>query len=251
MYMVKTRAEVAKKIKESNEWYVGDQTTYLEKGHYRHHHEKRVEYLLDIINRFCNGQSKIRILDVGCGDGAMTKHLLRVGKATIMGIDYNPLRVKRAKKLVKNVDFLHKDAFKPGFRKESFDVILLHHMLEHIPDDVGLLCSMHKLLKKDGILIIGVPNEGSLVCKFRNNIIQPKILKNTDHVHFYTKRTFCQLAKKAGFKVVEDRGIGFIVPHTKIHAALSHFKITYGGLYLLGKIFPSNSDSLFFVLKKS
>ncbi|MDD4983828.1 MAG: class I SAM-dependent methyltransferase [Candidatus ainarchaeum sp.] len=249
--MAKTKTIVTKKILDSNEWYVGDQTAYLEKGHYKHHHEKRVEYLLSIINRFCKGLSKIKILDIGCGDGAMTKHLLKINNAIITGIDYNPIRVKRAKKLVKNVDFFHRDAFNPGFQKESFDVILLHHMLEHIPDDVGLLQSMNKLLKKEGILIVGVPNEGNLICKFRNNIVQPKILKNTDHVHFYTKKSFYQLAKTAGFKVVEDKGIGFIVPHTKVHAALSHFKITYNCLYMLGKIFQGNSDSLFFVLKKS
>ncbi|MGC8851453.1 MAG: class I SAM-dependent methyltransferase, partial [Candidatus Micrarchaeia archaeon] len=92
------------KIDYSSHWYTDDQLSYLEKGPARHHNRKRIAYLIKTIEGF--GFKSPKILDAGCGDGAMTRYFLRVKGAQITGLDYNELRLERARKLMPELNFV-------------------------------------------------------------------------------------------------------------------------------------------------
>ncbi|HEX7879446.1 MAG TPA: class I SAM-dependent methyltransferase [Candidatus Eisenbacteria bacterium] len=92
-----------------------------------------------------------RILDVGCGTGGMLPLLSRFGHVT--GTDSEPLAL----------DYCRRRGFEDVHLQEAFtapapfDVVTLFDVLEHVPDHVGFLEWIRKLLKPDGHLVLTVP----------------------------------------------------------------------------------------------
>ena len=92
-----------------------------------------------------------RILDVGCGTGGMLPLLSRFGRVT--GTDSEPLALDYCRR--RGFEDVH---LQEGFTAPApFDVVTLFDVLEHVPDDVGFLEWIRKLLTPDGRLILTVP----------------------------------------------------------------------------------------------
>ncbi|MEJ6791739.1 MAG: class I SAM-dependent methyltransferase [Lacinutrix sp.] len=108
---------------------------------------------LKLINSFKSEQKKI--LDIGCGTGAFLK-IAKDNNWNVFGIEPNEKARNIANKncdgSVFNVEKLE------AFKAESFDVITLWHVLEHLPNLVEHVSIIKKLLKPNGTLIIAVPN---------------------------------------------------------------------------------------------
>jgi len=47
-----------------------------------------------------------------------------------------------------------------NFEDSFFDVIIMSQLLEHTPEDGVVLKSLARILKREGILFLGMPNEG-------------------------------------------------------------------------------------------
>lgn len=96
--------------------------------------------------------SKGKLLDIGCGTG----DFLAVAKRkqwTALGIEPNEKAGRFAKEkgltLQNNIDEVKSD---------SIDVVTMWHVLEHIPDWEHQIKEIQRVLKKEGILMIAVPN---------------------------------------------------------------------------------------------
>ena len=104
-------------------------------------------YSLDWL-RYVHAGFESRILDVGCGPGYLLEALQRQGFASVLGQD----------------KFQQK--FRPGVRVErkpleelagSFDVIMLHHSFEHMPDPVPTLRALKRLCAPGGTILLRIP----------------------------------------------------------------------------------------------
>ena len=196
------------------------------------------------------------MLDAGSGDGNNINFLLnffasRKIKIKLTALDYNKVRLERLRK-IKNINIEYGNILNIKHPKEKFDFILCSHVIEHIENCDDALKELKRVLKKDGFLILSVPNEGCLLSQIRNNILQRKILKYTDHKHFFTKNSLLTLTKKAGFnlgyKVLLE---GFSLPHFGVDRRLRKFSIWRKTMKLFSKLFPSQSGGLTFLIKKS
>ncbi|TYC15628.1 class I SAM-dependent methyltransferase [Bizionia gelidisalsuginis] len=108
---------------------------------------------LKLINSFSSSEKKI--LDVGCGTGDFLAEAQK-NKWVITGIEPNEkartiANSKTGNKIV-NTDALE------TLPSHSFDVITLWHVLEHLPNLEEHIKLFKRLLKKEGTLIIAVPN---------------------------------------------------------------------------------------------
>ncbi len=95
-----------------------------------------------------------KILDIGCGNGACTNAVAKkVVKA--VGIDISKKNIELAKKRFSNtnLEYIIGDATTYDF-KESFDVIMLSNVLEHIENRIEFLEKIKKLAPK---ILIRVP----------------------------------------------------------------------------------------------
>lgn len=86
-----------------------------------------------------------RVLEVGCGQGHLTKRLAERG-VDIIGVDANP----NAPEISDSDRVVYMRAESLDFEDESFDVVVSVHALEHIPDIEGAVSEMSRVLKPGG-----------------------------------------------------------------------------------------------------
>lgn len=110
-------------------------------------------YLADI--EFPRGA---RVLEVGCGTGAVTRALARwPNVAEAIGIDPSPVFLTRARELgagLPNVVFEEGDGRALRFDDNTFDVAVYHTSLCHMPDPERGLAEGFRVLRRGGWLAI-------------------------------------------------------------------------------------------------
>lgn len=82
------------------------------------------------------------------------------------------------------------------FEENSFDMVTLWHVLEHMDNPADILKKIHSFLATDGLLVIEVPNVESS-CQ------SPKNTFHTAHLYNFNQSTLSRMAERAGFTVVE------------------------------------------------
>ncbi len=107
---------------------------------------------LELVNRFSG--SKGNILDIGCGTGYFLQTCKEDGWKTD-GMEPDPHARKLAEQNTGHS--LYSDLFSVT-EEQKYDVITLWHVLEHVHKLNESIQHIHKLLKKNGTLIIAVPN---------------------------------------------------------------------------------------------
>jgi len=100
-----------------------------------------------------------RLLEIGCGSGWQLARMKEAGWTT-KGLDFDPAAAQAARE--RGLDVQVGDARDLGLEPESFDAIVMAHVLEHVFDPVGLLAECRRLLKPGGRLISITPNGRSL-----------------------------------------------------------------------------------------
>jgi len=146
-----------------------------------------------------------KVLDVGCGVGEYAAKFQELG-AEVWGVDVDRENIVEAKKLIENVALAPAENL--SFPKESFDMVFLHEVLEHVEDDRRALKEASRVLKPDGKIILFVPNRlypfethgFYLGKKFIHKNLPlvnwlPLRLRNkiTAKVRIYTRRSFIKL----------------------------------------------------------
>jgi 2-polyprenyl-3-methyl-5-hydroxy-6-metoxy-1,4-benzoquinol methylase len=150
---------------------------------------------LALISRF---QPKGEILDIGCATGQFLHYMEEHGWMTT-GIE--PDEKTRSRAISEyGLKVLPEDQLN-GLAKDSFDVITMWHVLEHVSDLNGRMQQLLKLLKPEGTLIIAVPNCEALDAKEYGAFWAGYDLPR--HLYHFTKPDMELLAGKTGFKLVE------------------------------------------------
>ncbi len=149
---------------------------------------------LKLINSFSH-EGKV-ILDFGCGTGDFLKQANKDGWA-IFGIEPNNEARNLANVKTNNVVFNSEQLSK--FKEESFDVITLWHVFEHLPNSTEYLSIFKKLLKPNGHLIIAVPNYKSYDALFYKKYWAAFDVPR--HLWHFSKSSIIKLATLNGMKV--------------------------------------------------
>lgn len=124
-------------------------------------------------------QIKGKILDVGCGVGDLVSH-----RENIIGVDINPCAVSYCQKKGLNARIM--EINKLPFNSNTFECVVLDNVLEHLDNPLPLLDEISRVLKKHGVLIIGVPGT-------KGYDYDP------DHKKYYTKNTLINLIKSLNY----------------------------------------------------
>ena len=149
------------------------------------------------------------VLDVGCGDGPLSILCAKMG-ANVEGFDISPIKVAQAKSNANaagliNVRFRCFNANKSwSYSSNSFDIILLHHVYEHLIKRDLVLSESHRVLRVGGKLIIVVP----LITSLRSVIFQKYIFSDPTHVIEFTKDSITR-ELQTKFRVDECYEYGF------------------------------------------
>lgn len=168
-----------------------------------------------------------RILDIGCGDGSLLKYLKEKGWEAY-GLDFQEASARYARENLKlNVSTGRVEEI--AFPEESFDIIILFHVLEHLDDPSNVLKKVKTLLKKDGYLLIEVPNIES----FESRLFRSKWVGISAPLHLYhfSRKSLKSMLEKCGYETIE---VEFIPEQTKYVAGFSEslrYMLSDVGLY--------------------
>ncbi len=138
-------------------------------GSYRSDDGTRFNVVLESIVRYFTASraGKIRkfhnsrgnLLDIGCGRGLFLDIMKRDGWQ-VTGVEFSEETASYAAK-VYGINVISPQAM-TAVPDESYDVITIFHVLEHMRDPAAVLRTCRRLLKKNGLLVVAVPNLSSL-----------------------------------------------------------------------------------------
>lgn len=160
--------------------------------------------ILDILNKKDNQ----KILDAGCGDGLFAEHIS--GRNYKVGVDFIP----ESENTKKNFNKFYKYDLNKGFpreleRENGFDYILFLDILEHLQDYDNLLNDSKNLLKKDGRIVISLPNFANIYVRLNLLIgrlpLADKGILDRTHLHLFTYRIIKNILRKHKLEIVEQR----------------------------------------------
>ena len=167
---------------------------------------------------------------MGCGDGSLVWRALEkfeevygidialsaVCKAQIK-INTNHMGLAKTYLMLANLDL------QAPFKEASFDATNCVAVLEHLFDPYHVISEFHRLLRKEGILIINVPNTAWL--PYRLSLLFGKLpITSTHHckgswdaghLHYFTFEALTKLLEEQGFQVVQRSGSGVFAEYRR------------------------------------
>jgi SAM-dependent methyltransferase len=156
-----------------------------------HHGKNALPIWLD--GRYVNVTLDSRILDAGCGNGVLLAGLRRFGFRRLegiepfikAGIDYGTVKIHRTTL--------------EGFSGGGYDLIMLHHVLEHLPEPSTALGQLAKMLAPGGRILIRIPVAGSYA--WRHYGTDWVSLDAPRHLVLYTPCALRQVAERCGLEM--------------------------------------------------
>jgi 2-polyprenyl-3-methyl-5-hydroxy-6-metoxy-1,4-benzoquinol methylase len=170
-------------------------------------------YLWQHILALCATLGAHRIVDIGCGNGALCCELARHGYKVI-GCEPNAESLRSAQRAAPELVF-HKLGVEDdpsALGAETFDVAIATEVIEHVMRPASLPDFAQRLLRSGGHLIISTPYHGylkNLVLALTNKWdahLNP--FWDGGHIKFWSRKTITQLLNENGFRVVRFIGAG-------------------------------------------
>jgi 2-polyprenyl-3-methyl-5-hydroxy-6-metoxy-1,4-benzoquinol methylase len=147
---------------------------------------------------WCPSKWRGRLLDVGCGSGALVKNFAQLGW-DVHGIEPDPNAVAVARNVL-GLNVRAGNIESGGFADGYFDVITMSHVIEHLPDPTTTLAECYRTLRPGGRLVVVTPNCDSWARRlFGKNWAAWELPR---HLFLFSARTLKSCAEKAGFRVV-------------------------------------------------
>ena len=166
----------------------------------------RCDYIEKRIKGRLENKCRISLLDIGCASGQFLSALDPKKWSQLNGVEASKDLAMRAQKEIPYAKIINSSFEECVFDPESFDVITLWEVLEHVFDPVQFLKSIGKILKKNGLLFLSTPNvEG-----FEIQILLDKGLSvyPLSHLNYFRKTTISHLFERGGLTVEEIRTPG-------------------------------------------
>jgi SAM-dependent methyltransferase len=150
---------------------------------------ERSARVLRRLNEIENLPAHGRLLDVGCGNGALLRAFARLQPGWVLaGSDVSD-RFRATVESIAGVEQLYTCA--PADIPGKFDLIALMHALEHVPAPRELLAQLRTILSPGGLLLVQVPNSSQ-------NAFD---LLVADHCSHFSQSTLACVVRRAGFDV--------------------------------------------------
>lgn len=150
-----------------------------------------------VFNRLKYLYNNKRVLDLACGDG---EYLANFSKSSV-GVDISEKNINFCKKRGLNVLYANLNNELPFF-DNSFDVIYASNIIEHVESPFNFLRECRRIIKKDGYIILCVPNEQSLI-----HLIYPYFDQEGKHLYAFTLnniRALLAASKLSEYNIVAD-----------------------------------------------
>ena len=159
--------------------------------------KKKFSYILDIINQYKKIDNESKILDLGCGSGNFLNYVSQKSNVGIcVGVEISDEYSKKFNPSSSKIQYINSDLESINKKKvgDQYDCITLINVFEHLYNLDEKIISIHKLLKRNGILLIIVPNGFSMSTNLFRNLSTNIIWK---HLNYFSINSINYIFKKS------------------------------------------------------
>jgi 2-polyprenyl-3-methyl-5-hydroxy-6-metoxy-1,4-benzoquinol methylase len=126
--------------------------------------ERKAAKVLAILEDAVGGLSEMRLLDIGCSTGFMTKcYAKKFGEVVGTDIDHPAVCHAATSEAGQDGVWGVADSQRLPFRDEYFDVVTCTHIYEHVPDANLLMAEIFRVLRPNGVCFFSAGNRLSLI----------------------------------------------------------------------------------------
>ncbi len=100
------------------------------------------------------------VLDIGCGTGALGKHIKENGVKEVWGVEISSYGANEARKVLDTVIEGDIEAIQLPVKEGYFNCIVCADVLEHLHDPWATVGKLKKFLKPEGTMVASIPNIG-------------------------------------------------------------------------------------------
>jgi len=148
------------------------------------------------MNPASSGASPV-VLDVGCGRGNLLRELSRLG-CSCHGVERGDFPLDEH---LEDVQFYKQDMESIDFADNSFDIVIIWHVLEHLNDPAQTIRTIQRIMRPGGLFVIAVPNFGSFQAKvFKRYWFHLDLPRHTYH---FSHETLAPYLDARHFKIRE------------------------------------------------
>ena len=171
--------------------------------------------VLDLADRLAPGRGAL--LDIGPNVGACLMLARERGWHT-HGVEINAEAARYCREQ-RDLDVISGVLEPQTYAENSFDIVLMGDVIEHLRDPLDLMRLVHRVLKPGGAVIISTPN----IAGWAGRLLQ---IKPEEHLYYFAPATIEQLLRKARLDVV---GVKCLDRYHNL-TAMTH-STTFGGLF--------------------
>lgn len=144
------------------------QLAYSELQHKTHDADKRrrkARKIVSVLKHFLGtgDLAGLRVLDIGASTGYTVEALVTAG-AEVTGVDIDAPGIAFAKQhFGDRATFLVADGAELPMDDQSFDVVVLNHIYEHVVDADAVMAEIRRVLRPDGLVYLGLGNKYGVI----------------------------------------------------------------------------------------
>lgn len=205
-------------------------------------------YSYKIFSRFLK---KGKVLELGPAEGLMTPHLLTYDSELTV-IEGSSVFAEQLKRKYQSLNVIN-SLFEETVLEDTFDFIILGHVLEHVADPVILLQTIKKWLAPGGKILCSVPNAQSL---HRQAAVEMGLLKTIfsqsekdvhhGHMRIYTPETLKADFSSAGYRIDHFGGY-WLKPLSDSQIEASWTQEMLSAFLKLGESYPDIAAEIYII----
>ena len=149
---------------------------------------------------------KSRILEIGCGTGDTGAAALREGRCgQYCGIELNESAAEQARQQISEVIVGNVESIPLPWGKNSFDVLIISEVLEHLIDPWKVLRRLHPLMKPGAVVFASSPNIShyrviKMLLAGQWKLEDAGVMDRT-HLRWFTPTSYSQMFESCGYRV--------------------------------------------------
>lgn len=154
---------------------------------------------------------KSPVLDIGIGNGEISKHIFKNHRPIDIGIDIDKSGLANARATKKYKKVMCANAQNLPFKDGSFNTVVSNSAFEHIADDLKAFSEVSRVLKNDGLFFLVVPNTNlrNWIFEYEKNRDRSKAKdklekfnKRANHLHYRSLCEWKKIFKKNNMEIV-------------------------------------------------
>jgi 2-polyprenyl-3-methyl-5-hydroxy-6-metoxy-1,4-benzoquinol methylase len=186
---------------------------------------------LEVLNQMRPQRGKL--LEIGCFRGVFAECIRAAGwEVTGLEPDAGAFRHAREKY---GLNVVHGVLPHPELKADTFDAVVLLHVIEHMPDPAANLREIRRLMKPGGVFVVETPRFDSLMFKVLGR--RERSVGNCNgHIYFFTVPTLTRLLENNGFEVARVDLVGRTLTADRFLYNLGVISKSQGVMNFVGKV---------------